>query len=148
MRCGVWNQMKIWSSHLLDYCPASARIISSFDYWRELHTLMVFDCPSQDRCEKKFYWLTFYFSKISQQEVITLTLDLLNVNEVFLLFVSTVLFNTFVLNIFHDCSVITLTDFLAVILHLQKGGSSATAPSGTKWKVGDICQAVWSQDGR
>lgn len=43
------------------------------------------------------------------EEVITLTLDLLNVNE--------------------------------------KGGSSATAPSGTKWKVGDICQAVWSQDG-
>ena len=50
-KCGVWNQMKIWSSHLLDNlsnclmnlknfsgswdncldCPASARIISSFD---------------------------------------------------------------------------------------------------------------------
>ncbi|KAK2560177.1 Survival of motor neuron-related-splicing factor 30 [Acropora cervicornis] len=43
------------------------------------------------------------------EEVITLTLDLLNVNE--------------------------------------KGGNSAAAPSGTKWKVGDTCQAVWSQDG-
>ena len=80
--------------------------------------------------------------------MITLTLDLLNVNEVFLLFVSTVLFNTFLRNIYHDCSVITLSDFLAVILHLQKGGNSAAAPSGTKWKVGETCQAVWSQDGR
>lgn len=43
------------------------------------------------------------------EEVITLTLDLLNVNE--------------------------------------KGGTSAAVPSGTKWKVGDTCQAVWSQDG-
>ncbi|XP_015777196.1 PREDICTED: survival of motor neuron-related-splicing factor 30-like [Acropora digitifera] len=43
------------------------------------------------------------------EEVITLTLDLLNVNE--------------------------------------KGGNSAAVPSGTKWKVGDTCQAVWSQDG-
>ena len=53
MQCGVWNQMKIWSSHLLDNLsnclmnlknsgdstgfeplnyPASARIISSFDF--------------------------------------------------------------------------------------------------------------------
>ena len=59
MKCGVWNQMKIWSSHLLDNliasqrswvpiplshlnfsgswdnclnCPVSARIISSFDF--------------------------------------------------------------------------------------------------------------------
>ena len=35
MKCGVWNQMKIWTSHLLDNClncPASARIISSFEY--------------------------------------------------------------------------------------------------------------------
>ena len=35
MKCGVWNQMKIWSSHLLDNClnwSVSARIISSFDF--------------------------------------------------------------------------------------------------------------------
>ena len=53
MKCGVWNQLKIWSSHLLDNlsnclplshlnfsgswdnclnCPASARIISSVDF--------------------------------------------------------------------------------------------------------------------
>lgn len=44
------------------------------------------------------------------EEVITLTLDLLNVNE--------------------------------------KGGvSNAAASAGVKWKVGETCQAVWSQDG-
>ena len=65
MKCGVWNQLKIWSSHLLDNlsnclinlknfsgswdnclnCPASARIISSVDklYWHVLRNTRLYN---------------------------------------------------------------------------------------------------------